>query len=80
MVARTLASLALDLTDDPTRLAFVDPQTPRVPPEPFHWVGGEAIRLAIDRKEAAQRSGRRANPVARAVAKVPELIGFHIGR
>jgi glycine/D-amino acid oxidase-like deaminating enzyme len=80
MVARTLASLALDLTDDPTRLAFVDPRTPRVPPEPFHWIGGESIRFAIDRKEAAERAGRHPNPVAGAVAKVPELIGFHIGR
>lgn len=80
MVGLTLASLALDRTDEPTRLAFVDPKTPRVPPEPFHWIGGEAIRAAIDSKEAAEREGRSPNPVASAVAKVPQLIGFHIGR
>jgi glycine/D-amino acid oxidase-like deaminating enzyme len=80
MVARSLASLALDRTDDPTRLAFVDPKMPRVPPEPFHWVGGEAIRAGIDSKERAERKGRRPNPIASVVAKVPELIGFHIGR
>ena len=41
--------------DDPTRLAFVDPKTPRVPPEPFHWIGGEAIRA-----RHRQQGGRRA--------------------
>jgi glycine/D-amino acid oxidase-like deaminating enzyme len=80
MVGRTLASLALDRTDDPTRLAFVDPKMPRVPPEPFHWIGGEAIRMGIGSKECAERAGRKPGRIASAVAKVPELIGFHIGR
>jgi glycine/D-amino acid oxidase-like deaminating enzyme len=80
MVGRTLASLALDRTDDPTRLAFVDGKVPRVPPEPFHWIGGEAIRVGIDRKERAEMEGRRPGRVASAVARVPEMIGFHIGR
>jgi glycine/D-amino acid oxidase-like deaminating enzyme len=80
MVGLSLASLALDRTDDPTRLAFVDPKMPRVPPEPFHWIGGEAIRVGIDRKEQAEMEGRRPGRVASAVARVPQLIGFHIGR
>jgi glycine/D-amino acid oxidase-like deaminating enzyme len=80
MVGLSLASLALDRTDDPTRLAFVDAKMPRVPPEPFHWVGGEAIRMGIASKEEAERVGRRPGRVASAIAKVPELIGFHIGR
>ena len=56
MVGRTLASLALDRRDEPSRLAFVDPSPPRVPPEPFHWIGGEAIRAGI----IAQGGGRAA--------------------
>ncbi len=80
MVGLSLASLALDRTDDPTRLAFVDAKVPRVPPEPFHWIGGEAIRVGIDRKEQAEMEGRKPGRVASAVARVPELIGFHIGR
>jgi glycine/D-amino acid oxidase-like deaminating enzyme len=80
MVGRTLASLALDRSDDPTRLAFVDAKMPRVPPEPFHWIGGEAIRMAIGSKEYAEMQGRRPGPISSAIAKVPELIGFHIGR
>ncbi len=80
MIGRTLASLALDRSDDPTRLAFVDGAMPRVPPEPFHWIGGEAIRLGIATKEDAEMDGRTPNPIASAVAKVPQLLGFHIGR
>jgi glycine/D-amino acid oxidase-like deaminating enzyme len=80
MVGLTLASLALDRSDDPTRLAFVDAAMPRIPPEPFHWIGGASIRLGILKKEEAEREGRRPGPIASAVAKVPELLGFHIGR
>jgi glycine/D-amino acid oxidase-like deaminating enzyme len=80
MVGRSLASLALDRRDDPSRLAFVDGASPRVPPEPFHWIGGEAIRLGILAKEEAEMAGRAPGKLASAVAKVPELIGFHIGR
>jgi glycine/D-amino acid oxidase-like deaminating enzyme len=80
MVARTLASLALDRRDEPSRLPFVDPSPPRVPPEPFSWVGGEAIRAGIKRKERAELAGEKPDLVSAALARIPELIGFHIGR
>ena len=80
MVGRTLASLALDRRDEASRLAFVDPSPPRVPPEPFHWLGGEAIRRGILAKEEAQLAGREPGRISSWVAAVPELIGFHIGR
>ncbi|HEX6782366.1 MAG TPA: FAD-dependent oxidoreductase [Solirubrobacterales bacterium] len=80
MVGRTLASLALDRTDEHTNLAFIDPKSPRVPPEPFHWIGGEAIRLGLLQKEQAELAGRQPSRISSAIAKVPELIGFHIGR
>jgi glycine/D-amino acid oxidase-like deaminating enzyme len=80
MVGRTLASLTLGRKDEHTTLAFVDAKTPRVPPEPFHWLGGESIRFAIEKKEQAEMSGRQPDPVFSAIARVPELIGFHIGR
>jgi glycine/D-amino acid oxidase-like deaminating enzyme len=80
MVGRSLASLALDRRDGASRMAFVDPSPPRVPPEPFQWIGGEAIRLGIIAKENAELEGRPPGKIASAVAKVPELIGFHIGR
>ncbi len=80
MVGRALASLALGREDDHTNLAFVDANTPRVPPEPFHWLGGESIRSAIEKKEQAEMAGQPPGRVASALAKIPDLIGFHIGR
>jgi glycine/D-amino acid oxidase-like deaminating enzyme len=80
MVGRTLASLALERHDEPSRLAFVDPSPPRVPPEPFHWLGGEAIRRGIIAKEEAQLAGEEPGWLSSRIAAVPELIGFHIGR
>jgi len=80
MVGRTLASLALGRADEDTQLAFIDTGSPRLPPEPFHWLGGEAIRLALLKKEEAEMDERQPGRLASAVAKVPELIGFHIGR
>jgi glycine/D-amino acid oxidase-like deaminating enzyme len=80
MVGRTLAALALDRRDVETALAFIDPKVHRVPPEPFHWLGGEAIRLGILAKEEAELAGRAPGRIASAVAAIPKLIGFHIGR
>jgi glycine/D-amino acid oxidase-like deaminating enzyme len=80
MIGRSLASLALDRRDDSTSLAVIDGATPRVPPEPFHWIGGEAIRLGIQAKEEAEMAGETPGKLASTVARVPELIGFHIGR
>jgi glycine/D-amino acid oxidase-like deaminating enzyme len=80
MVARTLASLALDRRDAPSRLPFVDPNPQRVPPEPFHWLGGATIRRALTSKENAELAGRSPSSLSRMVSKLPELIGFHIGR
>jgi glycine/D-amino acid oxidase-like deaminating enzyme len=80
MVGRTLASLILDRRDDPSRLAFVDPSPPRMPPEPFHWLGGEAIRAGILRKENAELAGGTPDPISSLVSRIPQLIGFHIGR
>jgi glycine/D-amino acid oxidase-like deaminating enzyme len=80
MVGRTLASLTLRRDDEPARLGFVEPAPRRVPPEPLHWIGGEAIRRGIMAKDEAELAGRRPNPIASALAAVPELIGYHIGR
>lgn len=80
MVGRTLASLALDRRDDHSRLPFVDPSPRRVPPEPFTWLGGELIRSALVHKEAAELKGDAPSLISSLLARVPELVGFHIGR
>ncbi|HEX8690099.1 MAG TPA: FAD-dependent oxidoreductase [Solirubrobacterales bacterium] len=80
MIGRALASLVLDRRDEYARLPFIDPSPQRVPPEPLHWLGGEAIRRALLSKEEAELAGRPPNRVSAAVSKLPERIGFHIGR
>lgn len=80
MVGRTLASLALDRRDDHSRLAIVDPDPQRVPPEPFHWLGGNTIRAAIMDKEESETAGTPPSFLSKSIARVPELLGFHIGR
>jgi glycine/D-amino acid oxidase-like deaminating enzyme len=80
IVGRALASLALDRRDDHTRLPIVDPTPQRVPPEPFHWLGGELIRRALVSKEEAELAGSSPHPISAALSKLPQLIGFHIGR
>lgn len=82
LVGRSLASLALGREDRYTALPFVgtpDDLTP-IPPEPFRWLGGAAIRAAIGRMEERQMAGREPDPVSRFVAGIPARIGFHIGR
>jgi glycine/D-amino acid oxidase-like deaminating enzyme len=80
MVGRALASLALDRRDDHSRLPIVDPSPQRVPPEPFHWLGGEMIRRALVSKENAELLGRPPSFLSKAISKLPGLVGFHIGR
>ncbi len=51
-----------------------------MPPEPLRYFGGAIVRRAMIHKEALEQEGRRANPLTRAVAGLPELIGVKIGR
>lgn len=80
MIGRTLASLALDRRDEESRLALIDPELARVPTGLPGWLGGNAIREAVVRKEAAEAVGAPPHPVSRGVAAIPELIGIQIGR
>jgi glycine/D-amino acid oxidase-like deaminating enzyme len=80
MVGRALASLALGRRDEHSRLPFIDPSPQRVPPEPFHWLGGSLIRRGIMSKENAETEGRTPNPLSSLISRIPRLVGFHIGR
>jgi glycine/D-amino acid oxidase-like deaminating enzyme len=80
LFGRTLAALALDRRDPVTRLPFVEPAPRRVPPEPFRVAGAAVIRRALARKEAIEETGARPDPVTRAVAAAPALLGLHIVR
>lgn len=82
MIGRVIASTLLGRQDRYSSLALVEPKSAltRIPPEPFRWIGGTAIREAIGRKEGAEAEGLPPGALASAVAGVPKLIGFHIGR
>ena len=80
LLGRVLASLALDRRDEYSRLALVEPEPARVPTGLAGWLGGNTIRAGLLAKEAAEEEGRVASAVHRGLARIPELIGFHIGR
>lgn len=80
LVGRTLASLALDRDDGSSSLALVDPPRVAVPPEPFRWAGGSAIRRAILRRERLEEQERAVDPLTRALCGIPERVGIHVGR
>lgn len=74
-----LASLALGLEDEWSTLPLARRLPPALPPEPLRRIGGGAIRAASLACEEAADAGRKAPPVARAVAAVPGLIGIPLG-
>ena len=80
MLGGVLASLALDRRDENSRLALVDPKPIRVPTGLAGWLGGNTIRAGLLAKEAAEEEGRVASALHRGIARIPDLIGFHIGR
>ncbi len=75
-----LARLALDRRDEITGLALVEPDRKLFPPEPLRWLGGAVIRQAILRLDAAADEGRTPDPLSRAVAAMPRLLGLHLPR
>jgi glycine/D-amino acid oxidase-like deaminating enzyme len=75
-----LARLALDLRDEITRLALVEPGRKLFPPEPLRWLGGTVIREALVRRDAAMDAGREPDPVSRFVAGLPRRLGLRLPR
>lgn len=80
LVGGILARLAVGEQDELTSLPIVDPPPLRVPPEPWRFIGGTAIRAAIERKERAEEAGRRPGRLSALVADTPRRLGYHIGR
>ncbi len=60
---RILASLALGLDDEWSRAGLAREPAGRFPPEPVRYLGGRLVRSAVERKEAAEDRGRRADRV-----------------
>jgi glycine/D-amino acid oxidase-like deaminating enzyme len=74
-----LASLALGIEDDWTALPLVHRKPRPLPPEPFRFAGGLAIRQAALACEDATDAGLPEPPVSAAIAAVPRLLGMSLG-
>jgi glycine/D-amino acid oxidase-like deaminating enzyme len=74
-----LASLALDVHDEWTALPLVGRHVRRLPPEPFRYIGGRAVRWGTLTAEEAVGEGRRPPLAARAAAAIPRLLRMPIG-
>lgn len=74
-----LASLVLNQRDMWTSLPFCTRTMPRLPPEPFRFLGGYAIRNAIISCEDAEDRGARGSLLDRAISTLPAMFGMRIG-
>jgi glycine/D-amino acid oxidase-like deaminating enzyme len=74
-----LASLAVGLDDEWTRLPLVTRTVPSLPPEPLKRLGGGLVRAAILACEEAEDAGRRPPRAASAVATLPRLLRMQLG-
>jgi glycine/D-amino acid oxidase-like deaminating enzyme len=74
-----LASLALGIEDEWTSLPLVGRRPRPLPPEPFRYVGGRAIRAATLAVEDAGEAGMPAPALAKAIASIPRRIGIRLG-
>ncbi|GAA4298843.1 NAD(P)/FAD-dependent oxidoreductase [Actinomadura luteofluorescens] len=79
LIGRILTSLVLGRRDSWGRLPLVRRTVPRFPPEPFRWVGGNAVRLSIARVEDGQQGDVSVNGLQRFVANLPARLGMKIG-
>jgi glycine/D-amino acid oxidase-like deaminating enzyme len=79
LCGQALASLALGRDDEWAALPLVGRDGAAFPPEPLKRIGGGLIRAAILACELADEDGRPAPAAARAIARVPALLGISLG-
>ena len=77
---KILSALALGIEDGYTALPLVEPPKKRFPPEPARSIGGNLIRSAMIRREAAQAAGQRVDPLTGLVSEMPRLVGLNLPR
>ena len=76
---KILAALATHADDDLTRLAIVNREPKRFPPEPIRSPGMLIANEAIRRKDDLEDAGRWVSPLTRAFAGLPRKLGFNLG-
>lgn len=79
IAGQCLSSLVLEQKDKWYHSPFCQRRVPRLPPEPFKYLGACAIRAAILACEEAEQVERRASYTAQTIAALPALLGLRIG-
>ncbi|MNL06027.1 Gamma-glutamylputrescine oxidoreductase [compost metagenome] len=74
-----LASLVLNTKDEWSLSPFCKRPLPRLPPEPFKFIGANAIRWGILSCEEAEQVAQNASIQAKALAALPSILGLRIG-
>jgi glycine/D-amino acid oxidase-like deaminating enzyme len=76
---KILAALVVGADDDLTRLAIVNGERKRFPPEPIRSPGMLFANEAIRRKDDLEDAGKRVGAVTRLFAGIPRKLGFNLG-
>jgi glycine/D-amino acid oxidase-like deaminating enzyme len=79
LAGRVLADLASGADTDLVRLPMVNAKPRLFPPEPLRSLGAAIVRRAIISYDTAEERGRRPNPLASMVAKMPRRLGYLLG-
>ncbi|ODU06874.1 MAG: hypothetical protein ABS81_03505 [Pseudonocardia sp. SCN 72-86] len=79
IVGQIVASLVDGRRDRWTALPICRISAPGLPPEPFRYIGGRAVRSAIMQIEASADSGERPPLWARVGADLPRRLGVRVG-
>jgi glycine/D-amino acid oxidase-like deaminating enzyme len=77
---RILSALALDVRDELTRLAVVEPPPNLFPPEPLRYAGGSLIRAAMIARDERWQRDEPVPAAVEAVASLPRRLGMSLPR
>jgi hypothetical protein len=79
LAGRVLADLVTGADSEEVRLPMVNSPARAFPPQPFRTLGAAMVRRAIIAKDTAEETGRRPNPLANAIARLPRKLGYMLG-
>jgi glycine/D-amino acid oxidase-like deaminating enzyme len=79
LMGKVLAAKALGRETEDTRLAIVDMEPRRFPPEPFRSIGAAIVNAATVRRDDALDATGRVDAVTDFVARLPRRMGYHLG-
>ncbi|MFL5736126.1 MAG: NAD(P)/FAD-dependent oxidoreductase [Actinomycetota bacterium] len=79
MGGRILSGLALGMEDRFTKLAFVNAEPERFPPQMLKAPGARVVTRATARKDRREDAGKRAGATTSFLAGLPRKLGYNLG-